>query len=89
MPKFKSHLVREEKVDKDGKIKQMGEIVLIPMDDAAMLEPCCDKALQMGLINDAEGKPYTAEAFEKRREEIRKNFRALQKEDMKRRQPLS
>jgi hypothetical protein len=85
MPKFKSHLVKQEKHDKEGKIVQSGEIVLIPLDDAAMLEPCCEKALTMGLIPDENGKPYTPEAFELKRDSIRKMFRARQFEDMKRR----
>jgi hypothetical protein len=89
MPKFQSQLVREEKLNKEGKILQSGEIVLIPLDDAAMLEPCCEKALSMGLIKDEEGKPYTQEAFEKKREQIRASFKKKMNEDMKRRQPYS
>ncbi len=89
MPKFQSQLVKEEKFNKEGKLLQSGEIVLIPLDDAAMLEPCCEKALSMGLIKDAEGKAYTHETFEKKRQEIRVAFRARQKEDQRRRQPLS
>lgn len=85
MPKFQSQLVKSEKLDKDGKILQAGEIVLIPLDDAAMLEPCCEKALNMGLIKDENGKAYTHEAFEKKREELRKIYRARQIEDLRRR----
>jgi hypothetical protein len=86
MPKFKSVLVKEEKVNKEGKIVQNGEIVLIPLDDAAMLEPCCDKALSMGMINDEKGVPYTPEKFEAKRVELRAAYKKKQQEDLKRRQ---
>ena len=86
MPKFKSIVVAAEKRNRDGIVVSAGQAVCIPLDDAAMLEPVCDTALEKGLIeNPVTGKPYTREEFDAKKIEIKAMFLAREKEANKRR----
>jgi hypothetical protein len=86
MPKFRSQLVATEKRGKDGQVIKSGEAIAIPVDDAAMLEPISDTAVEMGLvINPLTEKPYTMPEFRAKQAELTDMFKKREIEANKRR----
>ncbi len=86
MPKFRSVIVAQEKRNRDGIVVQAGQVVAIPVDEAAMLEPICDTALEKGLIpNPKTGQPYTREEFDAEKVRIKEMFHQRELEANKRR----
>lgn len=63
MAKFKSVCL------KPGKKENYGEVVMIPLDEPAFLEPICEQALHLGMLPDPENpESGYAEAWKAQRE---------------------
>lgn len=89
MPKFKSHVVATERRDKAGQIVKSGEAIAVPIDDAAMLEPISDTAIEMGLVvNPKTEKPYTMPEFREKQKELTEMFHQREIEAGKRRSSM-
>lgn len=86
MPKFKSVSTRKEKKNKEGEIVEGGETCFVPLDDAAMLEPICDKALAAGMIiNPLTQQPYTEPEFRAYQIELKAKLKAREAEALRKR----
>lgn len=86
MPKFVSKLVALERRNKEGVVVKSGEAIAVPVDDAAMLEPISDTAVEMGLvINPKTEKPYTMPEFREKQKELTEMFKVKEAEANRRR----
>ncbi len=84
MPKWKSVLVKKEKKE-GGQVVDLGEVVMVPMDDAAILEPEVEIAIEHKAWKKEDGTPYTKEEWEVKKVQVKEKFANNYKEFMKRR----
>lgn len=97
MPVFQSVEVKQEVRDNKGDIITLGRTVMVPKlpknytdadlasYEAALMEPVCDDALDLGLLVKEDGIPFTKEELEAKRKAIKEKYKERMKEDAKRR----
>lgn len=73
MPKFKSVCIKKEKRDAHGVIEE-GQTVWVPLDDAAILEPEVEAAIEAKEWKHPDGRPVTKDEWLQMKEEIKKRF---------------
>ncbi len=85
MPKWKSVLIKKEKKE-GGQVVDLGEVVMVPMDDAAILEPEVELAIEHKAWLKEDGKtPYTKAEWEDKKIQVKEKYKHNFKEFMKRR----